>query len=312
MKTIELTINNSLNKIGYSFAGKKARGRFIGGNIPYILFNNEVIHHFRYPFADKRIKEMDKILENMIKRLVLLEENILLFEMFMKCILSKYQYFGWLRKIEYLNKIRLTKKEVDNIMNTLGAGKIRWRNEMDFRYRASQTTYGFILIFKNYFSVPDNWFLEDDLQSNLLKCLKLNIDNKEDEMCLIGLISGEVNEMEYLGYLRAKKILREDKNRITRNKRSDGENKNIEILYWYVGNIPYRGGGKIINKTEVGYGIEVSFLSSMQISNGYFSLLKMERDNEIIYGELKWWDENKDKIGIYCPRYIRSQVGTFK
>lgn len=107
----ELTINNSLNKIGYSFAGKKARGRLMGGNIPYFIFNNKIIHHFRYPFADKKIDDkIDKVLENILKRLVLLERNILFFEMFMKCVLSKYQYVGFLReKGDLYENIRLTK-----------------------------------------------------------------------------------------------------------------------------------------------------------------------------------------------------------
>lgn len=184
---------------------------------------------------------------------------------------------------------------------------------MDFRYRASQTTHGFTFIFKNYFSVREDDFLDENSQEIFLKYLKLNVNNNGDEMCVVGLAPGEregINEYEYLGYLRARGILIKDENQIQRKDRNDKENKNIEILWWYIGNTSYKGDGKTINKTDVGYGIKVPSL--IKISNGYFSLLKIKQDDKIIYVELKWWDEERERIGVYCPKYIRSILGGLK
>lgn len=304
--SLEFTINTSLNKIGYSFAGKKVKEgekNLIGGNLPYFIFNNKKLHWFRYPYSDLLKGNLDKTLEKFLRKFIFLEDSSLLWEMFLLSILSKYQYIGLLRRRMFLllPGLRLTKKDVDRIMHTLGANRITFEKDITFKYRASETTHQFDFHFHNYHSLKEDELIDSDVQNTFLNDVKLDVNNREDEMCLVGLISGRndgVNEWEYLGYIRTKGKLPGDENRMRRRtqERISIKGKEVEDI------------GIIRNKSDVGYGMDAG--KSFDFSLPPFSLFKIVQNvTTENYVELKWGDIEKQKIGVYCPEYIRRILG---
>ncbi|MBU0459294.1 MAG: hypothetical protein KJ771_00635 [Nanoarchaeota archaeon] len=155
-------------------------------------------------------------------------------------------------------------------------------------------------------------------QVNFFKKLTLSPKNsKQDELCLLGLMTKEINGEEFFDYLRARgnktqnsDVTPELIEKIKRKKDRDANIiKNITIIDQ--NGITIDKYAVIKNQNKAGVGYELSLSALMNLGNfKIFDLLNMKDGDEGSqnFFEFRWKVGNR--IGIYWPRYSRAPYST--
>lgn len=287
-------IDNSLRKIGYTLR----LGRLVW------LFNQRIVHSISINPQYTTKGRVTHFELEWLQKAILMEDNDLLYEMVLRGVLSRFQYFGFLKRRNKINldKIRLTSLDLSNLLRVLEAKKDNGRYRIGFM-DADKKEHKLLEFAFDLYLLKESDFIPLSFQDEILKKLKLNRD-LEDEMCLVGLISGEIAKHEYLAYLKTRGRIK--KTIYRQRKRKGGGKKSLSL-------VRVRDGaeisGTIIDGTKEGCRVKID-KRVRRINFRLFDLFKMQGihdRNGVNFVEYRWRlrDPNEIIVGLYCPLYIK-------